>query len=152
MKSRISRASLSIAAIALAYVCWDGSLVGGGLPVPPAEIEITARDLSGSHRFVEEALPAVPAIPQAKYFALKVTQDLMNPAPHLSQAGRVRFNPLTGAMAMLLRGMMVAASGAVPAGAQAYPAQPGLDVSWSLQGMADEEEQGGEGDIIEYGG
>ena len=151
MKSPISQASLSIAAVALAYVCWGG-LSASRLPVePPAEIEITARDLSGSQRFVEEALPAAPALPQAQYFALKVTQDLMNPAPG-SQPRRVRFNPLTGVMAMVLRGMMVAASGAVPAWAQAYPAQPGLDVSWSLQGMADEEEQGGEGDIIEYGG
>lgn len=54
-----------------------------------------------------------------------------------------------------LRGMAVAASSAppvIPAGVNPYPNQPRLDVSWSLQGLADEEDQGGEGDIVDYDG
>jgi len=60
-------------------------------------------------------------------------------------------SPLSCLLAVLVPQVALAASPPPVGGMPNYPVQPALRVSWSLQGMADDMDEGGEGaDVTEY--
>ncbi len=139
MKSRLS---IGTAVAALLMGCWGVELFAAPVlePAQPQEVQLSLLD---THRPEEIG-------PEPEQMAVAP-----RPAPLGELPGALSLNParLKFVLAGLwMRGMSVVASSAPPAGVRSFPPQPRLDVSWSLQGMADEESQGGEGDVVDYDG
>lgn len=143
-----SRLSITATTAAILVGCWGVGVFAD--PVvepasPPQGVELKILGAQRPEEPSEEPQETGPAETVAKQPAqLKPAKGVFGPA-------RMKMM-LAG---LWLRGMAMAASTQpppIPAGVNPYPDQPRLDVSWSLQGLADEEEQGGEGDIVDYDG
>lgn len=145
MKSRLS---LGLAAAVILAGCWTYGVFAEPVIEPelPQEVEVKLLEAQRPDEPVQEADEvAAQARPSAssKGKAAKVPVSVSSARLKLALVG------------LWLRGMAVAASAApapIPSGVNPFPDQPRLDVSWSLQGLADEEDQGGEGDIVDYDG
>lgn len=145
MKSRLS---LGVTAAAIVAGCWGFGLFAEPVlqPEPAQEVELKLLEAQRPDEPVAEVdEAAVAALPVPAKAKSKVTQPI--------SLGPGQFK--VALVGLWLRGMAVAASAApppIPSGVNPFPDQPRLDVSWSLQGLADEEDQGGEGDIVDYDG
>lgn len=143
-----SRLSITATTAAILIGCWGVGVFAD--PVvepasPPQGVELKILGAQRPEEPSEEPQETSPA-PAVDHQPAQLKQDKGSFSP-----ARVKVM-LAG---LWLRGMAVAASTQpppIPAGVNTYPDQPRLDVSWSLQGLADEEDQGGEGDIVDYDG
>ena len=146
MKSRLS---VGVTAAAILAGCWSFGVFAEPVlqPEPPQEVELKLLEAQRPDEPVAEAdEAAVAASPVSAKAKSKVSQQPSGLGP-----GQLK----VALVGLWLRGMAVAASAApapIPSGVNPFPDQPRLDVSWSLQGLADEEDQGGEGDIVDYDG
>lgn len=102
---------------------------------------------------MDSSCPPAEVVPPEAEQLTPTQKTLMKAAQPVSLK---RVNPWTGAMALMVQ---VAAMGAAtpppppPAGAVAYPTQAALDCAWTLQGLAEDTGEAGEGaDIADYGG
>ena len=141
------RLSVGATAAAILAGCWSFGVFAEPVlqPEPAQEVELKLLEAQRPDEpvaEVDEAAVAASLVPAKAKAKSKIS--------HLDPA-----QLKVALVGLWLRGMAVAASAApapIPSGVNPFPDQPRLDVSWSLQGLADEEDQGGEGDIVDYDG
>lgn len=142
MKSRLS---LGLAAAVILAGCWSLGVFAEPVLDPrlPQEVEVKLLEAQRPAEPVTEPDEEAPHQAAVKAKVAHVSSGAGQGQLKLALAG------------VWLRGMALVASTqppAIPSGVTPFPDQPRLDVSWSLQGLADEEDQGGEGDIVDYDG
>lgn len=149
MKRRVSKGNLTLTGIAVTLACWCGLNALPGHATPPQEVEL--RCDTGYCEPEESTLVAEGGL--AVETALETVRTLEQPPKTWMES---TFSlPKRVALGMVVRFLGVSAgmsSAAPPTGVLPYPVQPELDVAWSLQGLSDDEGQGGEGAVEEYGG
>lgn len=157
MKSRASLTRISVA-VALTVACWSGlQTIQAESFVPAQTQEVELRTIAIGDC---ETPPNIPEDTEEATSIAVQAGDLANPRQlhrQRSPLGSALRYPWRVALGLTLRGLQMsgsisAAAAVPPAGVLPYPVQPTLDVAWTLQGLADDEEQAGEGDVAEYGG
>lgn len=136
--------AVTVAGMVFALSCWTA--IVHNAPRPPETREIEVQCDLGSYEeplnIREESSPAPqPALANHK----PTVFDHALRGPKRYAIGLV-------IQAVSISGGLSFAASTPPSGVLPYPVQPKLDVAWSLQGLADQEEQAGEGDYVEYGG
>ena len=127
---------------------WQTALTPAQAPSPEREVEVCGDAPEGPELAVVPP-QALERAQDASQWGLAALQPNFATRPQ-PQAPTV--SSLSSVLALLAPGVAMAAP--TPIGNMPlYPVQPPLKVSWSLQGMADDQAEGGEGDdVVEYGG
>lgn len=128
-----------------ASLFWSGSVVPGQAPKATREIEVKVADtLTGEPEpFIEDATRTA-----------KVQEKASTPSKPAQRRSFLRLRPLGLMLGLAMRSMQVGgailtgAAATRPPGVVPYNVngnQPGTEVSWSVLGLADNEDEGGEG-------